>query len=151
MRVRLSKIEVRCASACETIKKVRLCVRHTVKVLATQRLLLIACLQYIMWNQLKSLVIYILSARNFHNCNYFNHYKSDWSELKWSLENAQPVNLSLCVCDKFLALICYLGREIGPFPISHRFRPGPRIICQTSPPITKIKFGHPNLWMQNYL
>ena len=96
-------------------------------------------------------MIYILSARNFHNCNYFNHHKSDWSELKWSLENAQPVNLSLCVCDKFLALICYLGREIGPFPISHRFRPGPRIICQTSPPITKIKFGHPNLWMQNYL
>ena len=100
---------------------------------------------------IKNLVIYIMSARNFHNCNYFNHHKSDWSELKWSLENAQPVNLSLCVCDKFLALICYLGREIGPFPISHRFRPGPRIICQTSPPITKIKFGHPNLWMQNYL
>jgi hypothetical protein len=39
VQVRLSKIEVRCASACETIIKVRLCVRHTVKILATQRLL----------------------------------------------------------------------------------------------------------------
>ena len=39
MRVRLSKIEVRCASVCEKIIKVRLCVRHTVKILATQRLI----------------------------------------------------------------------------------------------------------------
>ena len=38
MRVRLSKNDVRCASACETIIKVRVCVRHTVKFLATQRL-----------------------------------------------------------------------------------------------------------------
>jgi hypothetical protein len=38
VRVRSSKNEVRCASACETIIKVRVCVRHTVKFLATQRL-----------------------------------------------------------------------------------------------------------------
>ena len=38
MRVRLSKIEVRCESACKTIIEVRVCVRHTVKFLATQRL-----------------------------------------------------------------------------------------------------------------
>jgi hypothetical protein len=38
VRVRLSKIEVRCESACETIIEVRVCVRHTVKFLATQRL-----------------------------------------------------------------------------------------------------------------
>ena len=36
--MRSSKIEVRCASACETMIKVRVCVRHTVKFLATQRL-----------------------------------------------------------------------------------------------------------------
>ena len=34
--MRLSKIEVRCASACEAIIKVRKCVRHTAKILATQ-------------------------------------------------------------------------------------------------------------------
>ena len=34
--VRSSKNEVRCASACETIIKVRVCVRHTVKFIATQ-------------------------------------------------------------------------------------------------------------------
>ena len=34
----IMKIEVRCASAFETIFEVRLCVRHTVKFLATQRL-----------------------------------------------------------------------------------------------------------------
>ena len=39
VRVRLSKIEVRCASACETIIEVRVCVRHTVKFLATQHLI----------------------------------------------------------------------------------------------------------------
>ena len=38
VRVRSGKIEVRCASACETIIEVRKCVRHTVKFLATQRL-----------------------------------------------------------------------------------------------------------------
>ena len=38
VRVRSSKIEVRCASACETIIEVRVCVRHTVKFLATQHL-----------------------------------------------------------------------------------------------------------------
>ena len=38
VRVRSSKIEVRCASACETIIEVRVCVRHTVKFLATQGL-----------------------------------------------------------------------------------------------------------------
>ena len=38
VRVRSSKNEVRCASACETIIKVRVCVRHTVKFLATQHL-----------------------------------------------------------------------------------------------------------------
>ena len=38
VRVRSSKNEVRCASACETIIKVRVCVRHTVKSIATQRL-----------------------------------------------------------------------------------------------------------------
>ena len=37
VRVRSSKIEVRCASACET--KLRVCVRRTVKFLATQRLI----------------------------------------------------------------------------------------------------------------
>ena len=41
VRVRLSKIEVRCASACETIIEVRVCVRHTVNFLATQRLIYI--------------------------------------------------------------------------------------------------------------
>ena len=34
----IMKIEVRCASAFETIFEVRLCVRHTIKFLATQRL-----------------------------------------------------------------------------------------------------------------
>ena len=38
VRVRSSKNEVRCASACGTIIKVRVCVRHTVKILATQHL-----------------------------------------------------------------------------------------------------------------
>ena len=38
VRVRSSKIEVRCASACERINEVRVCVRHTVKFLATQHL-----------------------------------------------------------------------------------------------------------------
>jgi hypothetical protein len=38
VRVRSPKNEVRCASACEKIIKVRVCVRHTVKFLATQRL-----------------------------------------------------------------------------------------------------------------
>ena len=38
MRVRSSKIEVRCGSACGSIIEVRVCVRHTVKFLATQRL-----------------------------------------------------------------------------------------------------------------
>jgi len=38
VRVRSSKIEVRCASACERIIEVRVCVRHTVKFLATQHL-----------------------------------------------------------------------------------------------------------------
>ena len=37
VRVRSSKIEVRCGSACESIIEVRVCVRHTVKFLATQR------------------------------------------------------------------------------------------------------------------
>ena len=37
-RVRLSKIEVRCGSACRSIIEVRVCVRHTAKYLATQRL-----------------------------------------------------------------------------------------------------------------
>ena len=36
VRVRSSKIKVRCASACETIIEVPVCVRHTVKFLATQ-------------------------------------------------------------------------------------------------------------------
>ena len=40
VRVRSSKIEVRCASACERIIEVRVCVRHTVKFLATQHLVL---------------------------------------------------------------------------------------------------------------
>ena len=40
VRVRSSKNEVRCASACGTIIKVRVCVRHTVKILATQHLLI---------------------------------------------------------------------------------------------------------------
>ena len=39
VRVRSSKIEVRCASACETNIKVRVCMRHTVKFLATQHLI----------------------------------------------------------------------------------------------------------------
>ena len=39
VRVRSSKIEVRCASACERIIEVRVCVRHTVKFLATQHLI----------------------------------------------------------------------------------------------------------------
>jgi hypothetical protein len=38
VRVRSSKIEVRCESACGKIIKVRVCVRHTVKFLATQHL-----------------------------------------------------------------------------------------------------------------
>ena len=38
MRVRSSKIEVRCGSACGSIIEVRVCVRHTAKLLATQRL-----------------------------------------------------------------------------------------------------------------
>ena len=42
VRVRLPKIEVQCASACETIIEVRKCVRHTVKFLATQRLIVLA-------------------------------------------------------------------------------------------------------------
>ena len=37
VRVRLSKIEVRCGSACGSIIEVRVCVRHTAKYLATQR------------------------------------------------------------------------------------------------------------------
>ena len=40
VRVRSSKNDVWCASACETIIKVRVCVRHTVKFLATQRLII---------------------------------------------------------------------------------------------------------------
>ena len=39
VRVRSSKIEVRCESACGTIIEVRVCVRHTVNILATQHLL----------------------------------------------------------------------------------------------------------------
>jgi hypothetical protein len=39
--VRSPNNEVRCASACETIIEVRVCVRHTVKFLATQRLIMI--------------------------------------------------------------------------------------------------------------
>ena len=38
VRVRSTKIEVRWASACETIFDVRVCVRRTVNFLATQRL-----------------------------------------------------------------------------------------------------------------
>jgi hypothetical protein len=38
VRVQSPKNEVRCESACEKIIKVRVCVRHTVKFLATQRL-----------------------------------------------------------------------------------------------------------------
>ena len=38
VRVRSSKIEVWCASACERIIEVRVCVRHTVKFLATQHI-----------------------------------------------------------------------------------------------------------------
>ena len=38
VRVRSAKIEVRCGCACETIMKVRVCVQHTVKFLATQHL-----------------------------------------------------------------------------------------------------------------
>jgi hypothetical protein len=38
VRVRSSKIEVRCESACGSIIEVRVCVRHTVKFLATQHL-----------------------------------------------------------------------------------------------------------------
>ena len=38
VRVRSSKIEVRCGSACGSIIEVRVCVRHTAKFLATQRL-----------------------------------------------------------------------------------------------------------------
>ena len=41
VRVRSSKIEVRCGSACEKIIEVRVCVRHTVKFLATQHLSLL--------------------------------------------------------------------------------------------------------------
>ena len=40
VRVRSSKIAVRCASACEKIIEVRVCVRHTVNSLATQRLII---------------------------------------------------------------------------------------------------------------
>ena len=40
VRVRSSKIKVRCASACETIIEVQVCVRHTVKFLATKRLVM---------------------------------------------------------------------------------------------------------------
>ena len=38
VRVRSSKIEVRCESACGSVIEVRVCVRHTAKFLATQRL-----------------------------------------------------------------------------------------------------------------
>ena len=38
VRVRSTKIEVRCASTCEMIIEVRVCVHHTVNLLATQRL-----------------------------------------------------------------------------------------------------------------
>ena len=41
VQVRSSKIKVRCASACEKIIEVRVWVRHTVKILATQHLLLV--------------------------------------------------------------------------------------------------------------
>ena len=41
VRVRSSKIEVRCASAGERIIEVRVCVRHTVKFLATQHLMIL--------------------------------------------------------------------------------------------------------------
>ena len=41
VRVRSSKIEVWCASACERIIEVRVCVRHTVKFLATQHIRLL--------------------------------------------------------------------------------------------------------------
>ena len=40
VRVLSSKIEVRCESACGSVIEVRVCVRHTVKSLATQRLFL---------------------------------------------------------------------------------------------------------------
>ena len=39
VRVRSLKIEVRCESACGSVIEVRVCVRHTAKFLATQRLL----------------------------------------------------------------------------------------------------------------
>ena len=38
VRVRSTKIEVRCASTCEMIIEVRVCVQHTVNLFATQRL-----------------------------------------------------------------------------------------------------------------
>ena len=41
VRVRLSKIEVRCGSACGSIIEVRVCVRHKAKYLATQRLVVV--------------------------------------------------------------------------------------------------------------
>ena len=41
MRVQSSKIEVRCAGGCGTFIEVRVWVRHTVKILATQHLLLV--------------------------------------------------------------------------------------------------------------
>ena len=40
VRVRLSKIDVQCGSVCGSIFEVRVCVRHTVKILATQRLIM---------------------------------------------------------------------------------------------------------------
>ena len=44
VRVRSSKIEVRCGSACGTIIEVRVCVRHTVNILATQHLEKMPCI-----------------------------------------------------------------------------------------------------------
>ena len=44
VRVRSSKIDVRCGSACGSIIEVRVCVRHTVKFLTTQRLVVLGSL-----------------------------------------------------------------------------------------------------------
>ena len=48
VRVRSSKIEVRCGSVCGSFIEVRVCVRHTVKFLATQRLDLF---EFLTWNR----------------------------------------------------------------------------------------------------
>ena len=72
VRVRSSKIEVQCASACETIIEVRVCVRHTVKFIVTQRL--VDCC----YTELKA---FTLRLQNFWLRCVLNLHQFSWLDL----------------------------------------------------------------------